>query len=251
MEIDGNTRGKEQDMNSKQAVILGGTSGIGLAAARQLLGRGMEVTITGRDTERLEAARQSLEGRARVSSVDGTNGKDVQAFFSSLGGFDHLILAFGSRRGSGPLASVSPDEVRQGFEEKVFPHIACAQAALPYLRKSGSITFLSAVSGQASMPGTAGIGAANAAVAALVPILAAELKPLRVNAVSPGVIDTPWWNFLTEEQKAQAFAGFAATTPVGRIGRPEDVADAIAFLVFNTFMTGHVLICDGGARLGT
>ena len=211
----------------------------------------MEVTITGRDKEKLEAARQSLGGRARASSVDSANAKEVRAFFSSLGEFDHLILAFGSRRGAGPLASVSPDEIRQGFEEKVFPHIACAQAALPFLRKSGSVTFLSAVSGQASMPGTAGIGAANAAIAALVPILASELKPIRVNAVSPGVIDTPWWDFLTKEQKAQAFAGYAATAPVGRIGRPEDIADAIAFLVFNTFMTGHVLICDGGARFGT
>jgi NAD(P)-dependent dehydrogenase (short-subunit alcohol dehydrogenase family) len=99
------------------------------------------------------------------------------------------------------------------------------------------------------MPGTAGIGAANAAVAALVPILAAELKPIRVNGVSPGVIDTPWWDFLPADQKGPAFAGFAARTPVGRVGQPEDVAQAIAFLVTNGFMSGHVLTCDGGARL--
>jgi NAD(P)-dependent dehydrogenase (short-subunit alcohol dehydrogenase family) len=100
------------------------------------------------------------------------------------------------------------------------------------------------------MPGTAGIGAANAAVAALVPILAAELRPLRVNGVSPGVIDTPWWDFLSEDQKASVFADYASKTPVGRVGRPEDAAQAIAFLVCDSFMSGHTIICDGGLRLG-
>ena len=99
------------------------------------------------------------------------------------------------------------------------------------------------------MPGTAGIGSANAAVAALVPILAAELRPLRVNAVSPGVIDTPWWDFLSTAEKEPVFAEFAAKTPVGRVGRPEDVAQAIAFLVADTYMNGQTIICDGGARL--
>jgi len=100
------------------------------------------------------------------------------------------------------------------------------------------------------MSGTSGIGAANAAVVALAGILAAELRPLRVNAVSPGVIDTPWWDFLGDAQKAPAFADYAARTPVGRVGRPEDVAAVIAMLVDNTFMSGEAIICDGGLRLG-
>lgn len=236
-------------MASEHVVIVGGSSGIGLAAARELLDRGLAVTIAGRDQGRLDAAHRSLEGRAKAFPLDAANREEVKSAFQRIGAFDHLVLAFGSRRGAGPFASLSGEEVRLGFEEKVFPHIACAQAALPHLRSGGSITFVSAVSGQAAMPGTAGIGAANAAVAAVVPILARELSPMRVNGVSPGVVDTPWWDFLSAEQRAAAFGGFAAQTPVGRVGRPEDVADAIAFLVGNTFMTGHLLICDGGARL--
>jgi NAD(P)-dependent dehydrogenase (short-subunit alcohol dehydrogenase family) len=236
-------------MSSEHIIVLGGTSGIGLATARTLLERGKKVTVAGRDRERLEAARRALGGRAEAAAVDATDAAAVQAFFAGVGKFDHLVLAFGSRRGIGPLASIDPSEVRLGFEEKVFPQVSCAQAALPYLT-SGSLTFVSAISGQSAAPGTVGIGSANAAVAALVPILAMELKPLRVNGVSPGVVDTPWWDFLNAEQKKAAFAGFAARTPVGRIGRAEDVADAIAFLIGNTFMSGHLLICDGGARLG-
>jgi NAD(P)-dependent dehydrogenase (short-subunit alcohol dehydrogenase family) len=99
------------------------------------------------------------------------------------------------------------------------------------------------------VPGTAGIGAANAAVAALVPILAVELKPLSVNGVSPGAIDTPWWDAMPEEQKQAIFKDIAAKTPVGRVRRPEDVAHSIAFLIGDDFISGHMLICDGGLRL--
>lgn len=81
-------------------------------------------------------------------------------------------------------------------------------------------------------------------------MLAAELKPLRVNGVSPGVVDTPWWNFLPPEQRDSVFADFAGRTPVGRVGRPEDIAEAIAFLIGNGFMSGHVITCDGGVSLG-
>jgi NAD(P)-dependent dehydrogenase (short-subunit alcohol dehydrogenase family) len=85
-------------------------------------------------------------------------------------------------------------------------------------------------------------------VAAFVPILSAELRPLRVNGVSPGVIDTPWWDFMAEDQKRAVFTEYGAKSPVGRVGKPEDVAQAIAFLIHNTFVTGHVLLCDGGLR---
>jgi NAD(P)-dependent dehydrogenase (short-subunit alcohol dehydrogenase family) len=236
-------------MSSQHAVIVGGSSGIGLATARQLLDLGFKVTITGRNVAKLQAAERLLGGKVQVMAVDAADGDGVRAGFEELAAFDHLILALGSTKGAGPFASLSMADLRGGFEEKVFPHFATAQAALPYLRKDGSITFVAAVSAHAAMPGTAGIGAANAAVAALVPILAAELRPLRVNGVSPGVIDTPWWDFLSEEQRAGAFAGYAAQTPVGRVGRPEDVAQAIAFLLADSFMSGHVIVCDGGLRL--
>ncbi|TIW74418.1 MAG: SDR family oxidoreductase, partial [Mesorhizobium sp.] len=126
--------------------------------------------------------------------------------------------------------------------------LSCLQAALPTLSKHGSVTFISAVSAQLAAPGIAGIGATVKSMPLMAPILAVELKPLRVNVVAPGVIDTPWWDFLPDDQRQAVFAEYAGKTPVGRIGRAEDVADAIAFLVSNGFMTGQVLTCDGGLR---
>jgi NAD(P)-dependent dehydrogenase (short-subunit alcohol dehydrogenase family) len=236
-------------MSSQHTVIVGGSSGIGLATARHLLASGARVTITGRDETRLAEASRLLGLEVQVMPMDATAADALPAQFARIGKFDHLVLALGSGRGVGPFATVSLADVKQGFEEKVYAHFATAQAALPFLNPTGSLTFVSAVSAQAAVPGTAGIGAANAAVAALVPILAVELKPRRMNGVSPGVIDTPWWDAMPAEQKQAIFADFAAKTPVGRLGRPEDVAQAIAFLIGDDFINGHMLICDGGLRL--
>jgi NAD(P)-dependent dehydrogenase (short-subunit alcohol dehydrogenase family) len=231
----------------EHAVIIGGTSGIGLATARLLAPR-MRVTIAGRDATRLAEARRLLPDDVRGEVFDAA-GPEPEDFYGRIGPFDHLVLALGSRRGLVPLAALATDELAAGFAEKVWPQVASTRAALPHLSKAGSITFVGAVSAHAAMPGTSGIAAANGALATVVPILAAELKPLRVNAVAPGVIDTPWWDFLPAEARQQTFAEFTKRTPVGRIGRAEDIAEAIAFLVTNRFVDGHVLVCDGGIRL--
>jgi NAD(P)-dependent dehydrogenase (short-subunit alcohol dehydrogenase family) len=236
-------------MPSQHAVIIGGTSGIGLAAAEILLREKFKVTIAGRDPERLAGAGKRLRDEADTIAVDAASPAAVAALFSSLGSFDHLVLAFGSNKGLGPFATVDVEEVRLSFAEKVFPHFVCAQAAQKFLNPKGSITFLSAVSAFGVMPGAVGIGAANAAIAALVPTLARELQPLRVNAVAPGVIDTPWWDWVTAEQKSALFADFSNKTPVGRVGTSEEIGQAIAFLVTNGFMTGQTIVCDGGIRL--
>ena len=179
----------------------------------------------------------------------------MQAFRLTTGGlaeigkFDHLVVSLSGGKGGGRFVEVAPADLRSGFDGKFWLYFAFAQESLPYLSASGSITFVSAISARAANPGTAGLAAINSAIEGLVKPLAVELRPRRVNAVSPGVIDTPWWNWMDDDQKQSAFAKFAGATPAGRIGTPKDVAQSIVFLIGNSFMTGCVLECDGGIRL--
>jgi NAD(P)-dependent dehydrogenase (short-subunit alcohol dehydrogenase family) len=117
------------------------------------------------------------------------------------------------------------------------------------MRRDGSVTIITAATARAAFAGTAGIAAANGALETLVAPLAVELAPLRVNALSPGVIDTHWWNAMPEGQRRAYFESVAAVSPVRRVGQPDDVAEAIVYLAGAGYVTGTVLECTGGSNL--
>jgi NAD(P)-dependent dehydrogenase (short-subunit alcohol dehydrogenase family) len=229
-------------------IVVGGTSGIGLATAEAAAAEGARVVVTGRDEGRARSAGTRLGDPAAARRLDAHDQAGMAALCAELGSVDHLVLAAGSGSGAGPFATLDLDALRAGFEQKVVAHVAAAQAALPALARTGSITFVGAVSANRGIPGTAGLAASNAAVQALVAPLALELAPVRVNAVSPGVIDTPWWSAYPAEQRAAMFAQFAERAPAGRVGRPEDVAGLIVSLMANDYVSGAVVACDGGLR---
>jgi NAD(P)-dependent dehydrogenase (short-subunit alcohol dehydrogenase family) len=237
------------DLYGTRILIAGGSSGIGLSTAKLLIECGAEVVINGRNRSKLESAKRQLGLQASIAAFDAANSEDRERALADIGKFDHLVVALSGGKGAGPFAQLTQTDLRSGFEAKFWLHFLLAQESLPYLNQLGSITFVSAISARAANPGTAGLSAINSAIEGLVKPLAVELKPRRVNAVSPGVIDTPWWNWMQENQKQSTFAKFSAATPVGRVGRPEDIAQSIVFLIGNSFMTGCVLECDGGLRL--
>lgn len=239
------------DFKAQRALVMGGGSGIGEATARLFAQQGADVVITGRRAHALAEAAARIGDSVTTAAVDATSAEQLAAFFADERTYDHLVLALSGGSGAGPIADLDVDDLRTGFEAKLFAHVRALQAALPRLAPGGSVTFIGAVSARSAMPGTAGLAAINGAIEAMVGPLAAELAPVRVNAVSPGVIDTPWWHAMPEEARRELFAGYSATLPLGRVGRPEEVAHAVLSLAGNAYITGTVLECAGGAHLAT
>ena len=230
--------------------VMGGSYGVGEATARAFAAAGARVVITSRSKERLDAAAARIGLPVQIRTLDATDPGAVTAFFDDGENVDHLVLALSPGAVAvGPLASLDENDLHTAFDGKFFAHVRVLRAAAPHLSRDGSVTFLSAASARSAAPGTAGLAAANGAIEAMVPPLAAELAPVRVNAVSPGIIDTNWWDGLPADQKNAYFEGVAASSPVGRVGHPDDVAGAICYLAGNGFVTGTVLDVSGGMTL--
>jgi NAD(P)-dependent dehydrogenase (short-subunit alcohol dehydrogenase family) len=245
----------EQTLHPRRRIaIVGATSGIGLATAELLRARGHAVLAIGRDPAKLDALARSADSAAGTGSLvvgraDGGNHDALRALLQTHAPIDDLVIAASGGKGAGPFAGLALDELRAGFEQKFWVHLTTLQAALDGLAPDASITLITAVSARTAMPGTSGLAAINGALETMVPILARELAPRRVNAISPGIIDTPWWNGVPEDARGEIFAAYAASTPLGRVGAAPEVAHAIAFVVENRYVTGSVLEVAGGFQV--
>lgn len=228
-----------------RVVILGASSGIGNAVARLRLQCGDQVHALARTESKLRAISDS--GELATHAFDARDEEKLAETLQSVGSIDHLVLAMNAGSVTGRLEGLSVGAIRQAFENKFFPYVNAVITAANTV--SGSITFVTGAAARAPIPGMGVLAATNAALNALVGVLALEIAPRRVNAVSPGVIDTPYWNGVPEANRAAFFNEIGMTTPVGRIGTADEVARSISFIMDHGFITGTVLDCDGGAHL--
>ena len=233
----------------ERILILGGSSGMGLATAKRFARAGEEVLIAGRSQAKLDAALEQMAGRAEGLVIDYTDLSSLTRAKVHLGRIDHLVLAASSDAAWGPFAQISSNALRQALEGKLIGYWQTLQTLLPILRQDGSVVMLTGAASRTAIPGTAGLAAVNGAITQMAQTLAHELAPLRVNVVSPGLVDTPAYDHLPPEAKQAMFASAAAQLPVKRTGLAEDVAEAIEFLIRNTFTTGVLLDVDGGVRM--
>ena len=231
-------------------LLIGAGSGIGRAVAQAASRTGLRVILVGRTRSNLEATARTLPGPLAIHSLDVTREEDVAALFAAVGPFDHLVST-ASQGAGGPLAGLSTAAIAGAFGTKLWAPIHLLKYGAPHIARDGSFTFFSGFRAARPARGTAITSLVNGGLEAFTRAMALELAPVRVNAISPGVVDSgPFWDRLGEEGKGRVFADFAAKAPAGCVGRPEDQAAAVLFAISNPFLTGAVIPVDGGGQLG-
>jgi NAD(P)-dependent dehydrogenase (short-subunit alcohol dehydrogenase family) len=233
-------------LKDKRVLVLGGSSGIGLASARAALAAGGHVTIASRSEDKLAAAKAGIGDGAESVVLDTRNRADVEAFFEQAGAWDHVVISAASTP-SGPIRGLSLDDARVAMESKFWGAYQVARAA--QIVPGGSLTFVSGFLSVRPSASSVLQGAINAALEALARGLALELAPVRVNAVSPGLIETPLWSGMDAEKRRVMFEGAAGRLPARRVGQPEDIANAVMFLLTTPFATGSTVRVDGGGAI--
>ncbi len=230
--------------DQQRVLVVGGSSGIGLATAAAFAAAGAQVTIASRSTERLAAAAATITSVAvATAALDTTDDAAVEAFCAHGEAWDHVVVSAAQTRG-GPARQLPLEQAYAAMNSKFWGAYRIARAVR--LNAGGTLTL---VSGQASQRprGNAVLqGAINSALETLTRGLALELAPNRVNCVSPGTIATPMWDRLDAEARQKLFDDTAQRLPVRRIGQAEEVAMAALYLAGNGYATGSTVLVDGG-----
>lgn len=233
-----------RQFEGQRVLIVGASSGIGKAAARAFAEAGAHVVAASRGGQKLEGAARETGATAAV--LDILDADAIDAFFDEDQPFDHVVVSAAATK-SGPVSGLPLEDGYAAMDSKFWGAYRVARASR--IGEGGSLTFVSGfLSGR---PSAASVlqGAINAALEALARGLALERAPVRVNTVSPGLIDTPLHHRIAQAERAAMFGRVAGGLPVRRIGRPEDVAAAILFLAANPFATGSTVTVDGGGTI--
>jgi NAD(P)-dependent dehydrogenase (short-subunit alcohol dehydrogenase family) len=235
-------------LNGKRIVVLGGSSGIGLATAQAAAKEGASLVIVSSNQSRVNEALAKLPG-AEGHAADLTDPAAVEALFARIGAFDHLVFTAGETLQLGPLASTDLATARRFFDLRYWGAYLAAKHGSPNIRPGGSIVFTSGLAGQRPHAGWALGASICSAMEGLTRALAVELAPTRVNIVSPGVVKTPLWANMSEADRATLYQQMGEKLLVGHAGEPEEIAEAYLYLMRQTYGTGQVIVVDGGGTL--
>lgn len=231
-------------LKGKKVVVIGGSSGIGYSTAELAKAEGASVTIASRPGERLRSAAERLGVTAK--EVDVSSDESVEQLFRACGTVDHVVLSAAHPYG-GPIKKLSIADAKSFVESKFWG--ACRVARSAEITPGGSLTLVSGYFSIRPRSGTAIAAAVNGALESLTRALAIELAPVRVNAVSPGIIDTPLRAAMPEEARRSILEQAAAALPVKRTGTGEDVARQILAFASIGFATGSIVFLDGGGSI--
>jgi len=236
-------------LNGKRIVVLGGSSGIGLAVAQAASREGAAVVIASSNRARLDKALATLPTNAEGVVADLGDEAAMRALFGKLGAFDHLAFTAGEALQLAPLADIDMAAARQFFGLRYWGAFLAAKYGTGSIRPGGSIVFTSGIAGQRPRAGWALGASICSAMEGLTRALAVELAPIRVNIVSPGVVRTPLWGGMTDEDRENLYRQTAAALPVGHVGDAAEIAEAYLYLMRQSYGTGQVVVVDGGAVL--
>jgi NAD(P)-dependent dehydrogenase (short-subunit alcohol dehydrogenase family) len=236
-------------LKNKRVVVAGGSSGIGLATAVAAANQGAQVIIASRNADRVSDALKHLPSDAQGDAVDFTDDAQVKAWFSKIGAFDHLIYTAGETLQLGLLADTEVETARQAFEVRFWGAFKVVKHGHASIRQGGSIVLTTGIASSRPHKGWTVPSSSLGAMESLTRALAVELAPLRVNAVSPGVVRTPLWKNMDQSDREEMYMRFAAALPTGCVGEPEDIAQTYLYLMQERFSTGQIIVVDGGGVL--
>ena len=231
---------RENGFKNKRVVIVGGSSGIGFAVAEEAASQGAEVVIVSSKAERVQEAIKSIGGKARGQAVDVSDERALESFFTNLGGFDHLVFTAGDTLQLNELARTDLNQARHAFELRYWSALAAVKYGSPHIRKGGSIVLTTGIAGQRPQSGWVLAASVCGTIEALTRALAIELAPIRVNAVSPGVVRTNLWQNMSSSEREQLFESVGKRLPVGRVGEAH-VGGSAHYYVVRVRFTPSVL----------
>jgi NAD(P)-dependent dehydrogenase (short-subunit alcohol dehydrogenase family) len=234
-------------IEGQKVLVIGRGGGIARAVALAVRDAGAQVVAAGRDRARLADA-YSAEPGVSIEMVDITDEASIASLGERLETVDHVVST-ASARARGRVADLDRDSVRLSFDTKVIGPLMVAKHFAPRMKDGGSFVIFSGVAASKIAVGTLAVAITNGSADVLARSLALELAPIRVNAISPGVIDTGAWDAFGEQGKQDYFARISASNPARRIGTTVDVAEGVLFAMTNTFLTGQTLHIDGGEPL--